>query len=152
LIAIGLWNPVTGIRSNTNPTSGDIAMLLRVFFSILLAASAVFAGGTAWGQAGLDPKVNSAPHNPPVIDASLYTGGDGSSRDAAVVVLARSHPAAVEAEFAWVKYHFADGKVDSQTISTPTGGKRYDMLTVRTENGAKTDVWFDVTASAGARP
>lgn len=124
-------------------------MLSRAVFSTLAFAASLMAGGAVFAQAGTDPVVNSAHRTPPTIDASLYGGGDGASRDTAVVVLAASHPAAVEAEYAWFRYHYTGAKVAGQTFAPAEGGKQYDVLNVQREDGARRDIWFDVTAAAG---
>lgn len=127
-------------------------MLIRVIFAMLVLSCALLAAAPAQAEPATPAEVNRAHREPPTIDPSLYAGGNGLGLKNAVIVVANSHPSAVDAEYAWVRYYYPGAKVATQTLRSPSGGRRYEALTLENEDGTKRDVWFDVTASMGGSP
>ena len=77
----------------------------------------------------------------------VYSGGNGSSCEEAVVV------AAVEAEYHWLRKTYGGGAVVGQTFGSSHDGKRrYDLVRWRKPDGATVDVCFDVTKAFESDP
>jgi hypothetical protein len=127
-------------------------MLIRVIFSMLGLSCALLTTAAAQAAPATPDEVNRAHLAPAAIDPSLYAGGNGLGPQTAVVVVANSHPSAVDAEYAWVRYYYPDARVETQTFRSPSGGRRYDALTLQYQDGTRRDVWFDVTASMAGNP
>jgi hypothetical protein len=79
-------------------------------------------------------------------DASRFGGGDGLSRENAVVILTQGHASGVASEYAWLRKHYPGGKRTTQSVTQPIDGRRYDVLTVETAEGRTLEIWFDITA------
>jgi hypothetical protein len=90
----------------------------------------------------------SAPSKPqpPTYDASKYAGGDGLTREHAVVILTTSEMAGVRSEYTWMREHYPGAKRTMQAVTVPQDGKRFDVLTIETVDGRSFDLWFDITA------
>jgi len=74
-----------------------------------------------------------------------FKGGDGSSREKAIVILgAKNETRGVAAEYAWLKKHHSKWKVAQQSLIMKKG-KKYDVLTCVLPDGQKKEVWFDIS-------
>ena len=82
----------------------------------------------------------------PSFDPARYGGGDGLSREKAVVILTTSHVGGVSSEYAWLREHYPDGKKLAQSVTKPIDAKRYDILQIEAADGRKLEIWFDITA------
>jgi hypothetical protein len=124
-------------------------MIIRPAIYAIVIALSLFAGVNVFAQSSqADLASNQAHRTPPSLDPTSYSGGDGHSQDAAVIVLKRTHAEIVTAEFDWIKFYHQDDKVVGQTFAPPQDGKRYEVLTLQSAKGGNSKIWFDVTASA----
>jgi hypothetical protein len=85
------------------------------------------------------------PGSPRSFSEADYSGGDGLSKAAAVVLKIASDAAGIASEYAWVAHTYPGSKVLTQALSTWDHGKRYDVLTVQTAEGSKVSLWFDIS-------
>ena len=78
-----------------------------------------------------------------------YRGGDGGSREEAVVIEAASHGAGVAAEYAYIEKLLGPRGVawdlDMQ-MSIKEEGRHYDFLSVTRKDADDEAYWFDITA------
>lgn len=72
-------------------------------------------------------------------------GGDGSSREAAIVIHARNEPDGVAAEYAWLHANMPTAKMVSQSL-LPSW---YDVLEVELPSGEHRRVYFDISSFFG---
>jgi hypothetical protein len=79
-------------------------------------------------------------------DPTLYSGGDGSSRENAVVLMSRNEWRGVGSEYEWLNHNFPGCKPERQALTPWDGqGKRYDIIDVRKANGELIRVYFDIS-------
>jgi hypothetical protein len=84
---------------------------------------------------------------PPYLDASLYGGGNGLSKNTAIILKAPNEARGVGSEYAWIASRYPGSKPLSQTLTAALDdGKQYDVITVRTSAGSKIVLWFDLSA------
>ncbi|HUI62284.1 MAG TPA: hypothetical protein VLX90_18805 [Steroidobacteraceae bacterium] len=78
---------------------------------------------------------------------SRYGGGDGLSKQTAVVIRAGGEASATQAEYAWIKEHYPGSTPISQAL-TPwdTDGKRYERITIHASSGDSVVLWFEISA------
>ncbi len=77
-----------------------------------------------------------------------YGGGDGSSVEAAVIILgATSEGDGVPAEYLWIDKAYPDADVEGQALLDDKG-RVYDLLTL-TVDGKPVEVYFDITEYFG---
>jgi len=69
---------------------------------------------------------------------------DGSSYENAIVIQEQHEGAGVDAEYKWIREHYRGSKVQGQAL-TNKNGKPYDILTIRTADGAEKKVYFDIS-------
>ena len=76
-----------------------------------------------------------------------YEGGDGSTREQAVVVVgAPNGHFGPDAEYAWIEEHYPGAKIELQELVVPErGNQTYDILSITTADGAARKVWFNIT-------
>jgi hypothetical protein len=76
-----------------------------------------------------------------------FSGGDGSSCEAAAVVPpARDGVALVQVQHQWLRNTFGGGTLVRQALGASSDGKRrYDLIVWRKPDGELVDVCFDVT-------
>ncbi|HEY4080642.1 MAG TPA: hypothetical protein VGM81_08100 [Burkholderiaceae bacterium] len=82
------------------------------------------------------------------IAAIKFGGGDGSSMELAVVVMASSEYVGVQAEYRWLREHHPGCKRTNQAL-IHQGDKAYDALDIELPNGDKLKVWFDISPFFG---
>ena len=75
----------------------------------------------------------------------VLTGGDGLSREKAVIVRTKSHSGGIASEYGWVREHYPGAKVTLQALTMPIGARQYDTLTIKTAEGRELKLWFDIT-------
>jgi hypothetical protein len=128
----------------------DIIALMRVATNNLFAARryailAAVALATVVGAAcGPSPRPADAPSTY-AYNASRYAGGDGLSRENAVVLKTLSEPGGVASEYAWLAHTYKGSKALDQTLMASDQGRRYDVLIVETASGSRIQIWFDIT-------
>jgi len=79
-------------------------------------------------------------------DATRYSGGDGLTRETAVVVGTPSHRGGVALEYAWLREHYPGYNRGQQLVTGRIDGKRYDVLEIQTQDERPVTIWFDITA------
>lgn len=80
-------------------------------------------------------------------DGMTYSGGDGRSKDTAVVINAANDLEGTDAEYRWLREHCAC-KVKGQALITDSGHV-YDLMTVVLPNSSQMQYYFDITKSFG---
>ena len=83
----------------------------------------------------------------------LYSGGDGSSNDCAVIIHAKSTLIGVPAEYAWLEKHFGKRDVDwsigFRSHGGSDNGKVFETYHINLVNGTTKTVVFDITSFYG---
>ena len=122
-------------------------MSRMVIILIILTQAAAYACRHASATPPPDQSTPAAERpTPSPFDASLYSGGDGRTRETAVVVGTKSHRGGVASEYSWIRHHYPDAKHLHQALTRPIDGKRYDVLTIQPKDGGEVELWFDITA------
>ncbi|MBS4033445.1 MAG: hypothetical protein KGZ85_03185 [Ignavibacterium sp.] len=76
---------------------------------------------------------------------SLYRGGDGSTKEKAIIILANSEYEGVSAEWDYLQDKFGTWDLEEQTF-LEDGNRRYDIMKIIYHLGQKRkEVWFDVS-------
>ena len=115
-----------------------------VFGMILIGVGGCFSAR----QPSSVPSSNPGAVSPPGIQ---YGGGDGSSMEKAILVTgAKGQGDGVHAEYQWLKQHFPDYKLTTQSEIMSADGKSYDLMEISTAEGKKREIWFDITNFAGS--
>ena len=70
--------------------------------------------------------------------------GGGTSFADAVVIAEKTETEGVAAEYAWLKVHYPGYQTLSQKL-VYDGGKPYDIIEIKTANGDKEKVYFDIS-------
>jgi len=74
-----------------------------------------------------------------------YRGGDGSSKEKAIIVLANSEYEGVSAEWDYLENKFGTWDLEEQTL-IDDGNKKYDIMNITYHLGQKRrEIWFDIT-------
>ena len=94
----------------------------------------------------LSPQLFAADPSPEV--GYSFTGGDGSTLNAAVIVHARDEAAGIRAEYAWIKEHWPGSRRGKQGLITKNN-RLYDALTITDTAGQERTVYFDITEYFG---
>jgi hypothetical protein len=92
------------------------------------------------------PAAAKAPAGPQP-EEPTYDGGDGLSKQNAVIIHSGSETSGTQAEYAWLKKHYPGSTPISQGL-TPwdSDGKRYQRVTIHTSSGDDVVVWFEISA------
>ena len=87
------------------------------------------------------------------ISGDVYSGGDGSSTDQAVVIRAANSIAGIDAEYKWIENKYGkkdnDWKVFSRIHGTDNTGKSYETYDIELKTGSRVTITFDITAFYG---
>lgn len=102
------------------------------YFVILIAAVALSSCATP-----------SAPTTP-----AAASSGAGSSYNTAIVVPATNEISGVTYEHDYIRSHYPDSKILSQTLEQH-GGKPYDIMTFKTSDGKTRTLYFDISRYFG---
>ena len=78
----------------------------------------------------------------------LFSGGDGSSVAAAVVIHATREADSIKAEHIWLRESHPGGSITKQELIT-SGRHMYDALAVSAADGTTHTYYFDITESFG---
>lgn len=74
-----------------------------------------------------------------------YSGGDGSSRAQAVIILgARDTEAGIGAENAWIRQRYPGARKTKQTLET-VGRRHYDVIRFTLSDGQTKSIYCDIT-------
>lgn len=77
---------------------------------------------------------------------TLYGGGNGLSKNTAIIVKASNDARGVSSEYAWIASRYLGAKPVEQLLTARDDeGKTYDLITVRMLTGAKIVLWFDIS-------
>ena len=82
---------------------------------------------------------------------ALYSGGDGSSCDTAVIVNLTDRSKGVAAEYQWLQDRFQGGKRGRQAFARGRDGRTFDTIEWIRLDGSPVWICFDVTQFAGNR-
>jgi hypothetical protein len=119
----------------------------------------------AAGQAAAAPAPVAAPEPaPPPIDAapkaparylpskdaagSPFAGGDGTTADQAVIVLADTEDEGIDLEHHWTFDHYGRFRKIGGGLAA-AGGKHFDVITVELADHTEKTIYFDITAFYG---
>ncbi len=81
---------------------------------------------------------------------SLYRGGDGSTKEKAIIILANSEYEGVSAEWDYLQDKFGNWDLEEQTF-LEDDGRQYDIMNITYHLGQKRkEVWFDVSDFYGS--
>lgn len=69
---------------------------------------------------------------------------DGSSYENAVVIQEKREGPGVDAEYKWIREHYPGSKTGSQALVFKNG-KPYDILSIKTADGAEKKIYFDIS-------
>jgi len=87
------------------------------------------------------------------ISSDMYSGGDGSSVEEAVVINATSSLVGVPAEYEWISGHFGKEGVDweggGRRHGQTSDGKYIEIFTLNLPDGSEALAVFDITAFFG---
>jgi hypothetical protein len=79
---------------------------------------------------------------------SPYRGGDGSSIEKAVVILAPDEQTGVDLEYRWIGEHL--GRFRKKGVGLAAyEGRHYDVFTVELPDGSEHTIYFDITSFLG---
>ena len=76
--------------------------------------------------------------------AAASVTADGSSFEKAIFIKETSEGAGVDAEYAWIRDKYPGSKVSGQAMMY-RNKKPYDVIHITTADGAKMDVYFDIS-------
>jgi hypothetical protein len=96
----------------------------------------------SWQAAAEQPTAASSP----LLQSS---GGDGTTKDSAIVISAADEVAGVDAEYAWIKDNLPGAKIKSQGLVM--GPRAYDRFEVALPSGETRAVYFDISSFFGKR-
>ena len=81
----------------------------------------------------------------PPFASERYSGGNGLSKETAVVLGAKSSYSGVPSEYAWIRHHYPGSKPLLQSLTPWDNEKRYDIIEIATKDGDKVVLWFDIS-------
>jgi hypothetical protein len=106
----------------------------RIAFVVLVAISAV--------------SLQIFAADPPQDAGYSFSGGDGSSLNAAVIVHARDEAVGMRAEYGWIKEHWPGSRRGKQALIT-NNNRLYDALTITDTAGQERTLYFDIAEYFG---
>ncbi len=109
-------------------------------------ASLLFVGGSL--SIALAGPMPAPPVLPTPVPSVGFSGGDGSSCRAAVVVKAEREQEGIRAERWWVFTKNPGAMVESQSMSND-GGKDLETFTLLLPDGSRKTVCFDISSFVG---
>lgn len=82
------------------------------------------------------------------IKNNRYNRQDGLSFNTAVFINEKSEMAGTRAEYEWIKSHYTDYKIKSQSL-TRRDGKPYDVIIITLRGGKDLNLYFDISKYFG---
>jgi hypothetical protein len=79
-------------------------------------------------------------------DPSRYSGGDGLTRDTAIVVETASDLRGIALEYVWLREHYPGARRLRKPLTRQIKGRRYHIVKIQTPTGETLDLWFDITS------
>jgi hypothetical protein len=79
---------------------------------------------------------------------ATFSGGDGSSTEKAVIIMAPNEKAGVGAEYVWIENKYPNWKLKMQSLMN-VGGKFYDRMDIQSPQGQSLSLYFDISAFFG---
>src|SRR5215470_13677509 len=73
-----------------------------------------------------------------------FSGGDGASLNAAVIVHAADESVGILAEHAWIRQHWPNSKLGRQELLSKNN-RQYDALTITDSSGLEHTLYFDIS-------
>ena len=116
--------------------------MMRLF---VLAIPVAVAFALSSAAAGPMPAPANLPTPAPHV---AFTGGDGSSCDAAVVIAAKNEPEGIRAQRWWAFTKNPGAMVEGQSVSSK-GGKDLETFTLIMPDGSRKTICFDITSFFG---
>jgi len=89
-------------------------------------------------------QANSPGPAPPVPPSVTYSGGDGLSFETAVLIEGATRATGIQAEYAWLAQQYPGYRRGIQAL-TKFNGRMYDIIEIRTADGASKRIHFDIT-------
>jgi hypothetical protein len=77
------------------------------------------------------------------------SNAEGSSEKTAVVINETSEMAGVDAEYAWLKKNYPGYSSEGQALVMDKAGHPFDIIHIKTADGQKKDVYFDISKFFG---
>jgi hypothetical protein len=77
------------------------------------------------------------------------SNADGSSEKTAIVINETSETAGVDAEYAWLKKNYPGYSSEGQALVMDKAGHPFDIIHIKTADGQKKDVYFDISKFFG---
>src|SRR5215472_547417 len=112
-----------------SPSSLDGVLKLT---SVALLTAALVSGYAI----SAEPSKAAQGKMPPYLDRSLFGGGDGLSKNTAIVVKLQNEARGVSSEYAWIASRYPGSKPLSQLLTAADDdGKTFDVITVQTSPG-----------------
>ena len=114
--------------------------IVLIMLASLCGCSTPHEGGKPAAGAGAGPDKRQAAST-----GVEYSGGDGSSREDAVIIKAPDNSAGVKAEYAWIRKNHPTWRVLQQSLVNGEDGKIYDQLDYSVPDGEDGAIYFDIT-------
>jgi len=80
--------------------------------------------------------------------SSLFSGGDGLTKEHAVVIHAKREDDGTKAEYAWIREYHPGAKVELQSLIS-ADGRIYDCIEVVAMDGSRQKYYFDISEYFG---
>jgi hypothetical protein len=101
------------------------------------------------GLAGFWNRASGGDAGPPTSMGATFSGGDGSNERSAVVIEnAPNERAGIHAEHDWLQQHYPGSTMKRQALAQH-GGRVFDVIEIRTLEGAQIKIWFDIASFFG---
>jgi len=94
------------------------------------------------------PAASTAPRPAQYLAPSPFAGGDGSTPDQAVVVLAETEDEGIDLEDHWIFDHYGRFRKIRGGLASAEG-KHYDVITVELGDHSEKTIYFDITGFYG---
>ena len=80
---------------------------------------------------------------------SPFAGGDGTSADQAVIVLADTEDEGIDLEHHWTFDHYGRFRKVRGGLASASDGRHFDVITVELSDHTERTIYFDITAFYG---
>lgn len=78
-----------------------------------------------------------------------YSGGDGLTKETAVVIAAENSGVGVKAEYQWLGEHYPGYQMTIQRLLRGDAGQMYDKIEFTMPDGQTLAIYFDITGFFG---